>query len=409
MTTERTARYGGGGAAARGEGAGGAVRGDGAGGAARGEGAGGGSRGEGAGAAVRGAGVGGGARGEGPGGAARAEGPAGAVRGEGVGRAVPGAGLDALDHGILKVLHRDPRAPFAEVAAAVGAHERTVARRLERMTADGRVAFVAALVPEYQHEGVTAEIAVRCAPGRVHEVALTLAALDETRSVEVATGALDVFVELQAAGHDALLTLVDTVIGRLDGVVDLHSAVVLRLLLTASDWAPYDDEPTDVRRHAIEGTALPEPPLVDELDRRLVELLRRDARMSTTRLARELSVGETTARRRLARLTASHVLHLRLHADPAVLGYPVEARFRLGVPHRELDAAIRLLAREPALRHLVVTSGGTSLLGYSSHRDTRDFQEFTARVLARLEGVTSTETALLMRTYKRAGVAAVHG
>ncbi|MFC9596278.1 Lrp/AsnC family transcriptional regulator, partial [Streptomyces sp. NPDC056944] len=340
------------------------------------------------------------------GGGARGAAGAGA-RGEGGGGSGSPGGLDALDHGILKVLHRDPRAPFAEVAAAVGAHERTVARRLERMTADGRVAFVAALIPEYQYEGVTAEIAVRCAPGRVHEVALTLAALDETRSVEVATGALDVFVELQAAGHDALLTLVDTVIGRLDGVVDIHSAVVLRLLLTASDWAPYDDEPTDVRRHAVEGTALPEPPVVDELDRRLVELLRRDARMSTTRLARELSVGETTARRRLARLTASHVLHLRLHADPAVLGYPVEARFRLGVPHRELDAAIRLLAREPAVRHLVVTSGGTSLLGYSSHRDTRDFQGFTARVFARLEGVTSTETALLMRTYKRAGFTAV--
>ncbi|MFF0473723.1 Lrp/AsnC family transcriptional regulator [Streptomyces sp. NPDC004284] len=334
---------------------------------------------------------------------------AGGARRDGVGGPGPGGGLDALDHGILKVLHRDPRAPFAEVAAAVGAHERTVARRLERMTADGRVAFVAALIPEYRYEGVTAELAVRCAPGRVHEVALTLAALDETRSVEVATGALDVFVELHAAGHDALLTLVDTVIGRLDGVVDIHSAVVLRLLLTASDWAPYDDEPTEVRRHAMEGTALPEPPLVDELDRRLVELLRRDARMSTTRLARELSVGETTARRRLARLTASHVLHLRLHADPAVLGYPVEARFRLGVPHRELGPAIRLLAREPALRHLVVTSGGTSLLGYSSHRDTRDFQEFAARVFARLEGVTSTETALLMRTYKRAGFAVLQG
>ncbi|MFD8207886.1 Lrp/AsnC family transcriptional regulator [Streptomyces sp. NPDC059695] len=400
MTTERAPRHGGGGAGAGAPGGGAGQRTGGAGTAAGGAGtAAGGSA-----VATGGPGVGAGGPGAGTGGA----GPAGGgVRGEGAGGSGAAGGLDALDHGILKVLHRDPRAPFAEVAAAVGAHERTVARRLERMTADGRVAFVAALIPEYQYEGVTAEIAVRCAPGRVHEVALTLAALDETRSVEVATGALDVFVELQAAGHDALLTLVDTAIGRLDGVVDIHSAVVLRLLLTASDWAPYDDEPTDVRRHAVEGTALPEPPDVDELDRRLVELLRRDARMSTTRLARELSVGETTARRRLARLTASHVLHLRLHADPAVLGYPVEARFRLGVPHRELDGAIRLLAREPAVRHLVVTSGGTSLLGYSSHRDTRDLQEFTARVFARLEGVTSTETALLMRTYKRAGFTAV--
>ncbi|MEU8761431.1 Lrp/AsnC family transcriptional regulator [Streptomyces sp. NPDC048659] len=314
--------------------------------------------------------------------------------------------LDEVDHAVLRVLHRAPRAAFADVAAAVGVHERTVARRLERMTASGRVAFVAALVPEYLHEGVTAELAVRCAPGRVHEVALALAALDEARSVEVATGALDVFVELTLPDHGALLTLLDTVVGRLDGVVDVHSALVLRLLLTASDWAPYADAPTEVRRHAMEGRALPEPPAVDELDRRLVELLRRDARMSTTRLARELRTGETTARRRLARLMDSHVLHLRLRADPAVLGYPVEARFRLALPYRALDPAIRLLAREPAVRHLVVTSGTTNLLGYSSHRDVRDVHDFAARVLGRLDGVTDTETALLMRTYKRAGFAA---
>ncbi|MFF2194107.1 Lrp/AsnC family transcriptional regulator [Streptomyces sp. NPDC058157] len=313
--------------------------------------------------------------------------------------------LDEVDHQVLRALHRDPRAGFAEVAAAIGVHERTVARRLERMTAGGHVRFSASLVPEYLGEGITAELAVRCAPGRVHETALALARRPETRSVEVATGALEVYAELHAPDHEALLALVDTVVGRMEGVVDIHSGVVLRLLLTAADWAPYDDEPTQVRRLAMAGVPLPEPLVVDELDRALVALLHRDARMSTTRLARELRVGESTARRRLARLMTSHVLHLRLHADPAVLGYPVEARFRLGVAHSRLDAAVRRLAREPAVRHLVVTTGGAALLGYSSHRDIGDLHAFTTRVFAGLEGVTSAETALLMRTYKRAGIA----
>ncbi|MFD8145455.1 Lrp/AsnC family transcriptional regulator [Streptomyces sp. NPDC059708] len=313
--------------------------------------------------------------------------------------------LDEVDHQVLRALHRDPRAGFAEVAAAIGVHERTVARRLERMTAGGHVRFSAALVPEYQGEGLTAELAVRCAPGRVHETALALARRPETRSVEVATGALEVYAELHAPDHEALLALVDTVVGRMEGVVDIHSSVVLRLLLTAADWAPYDEEPTEVRRLAMAGVPLPEPLAVDGLDRALVALLHRDARMSTTRLARELRVGESTARRRLARLMTSHVLHLRLHADPAVLGYPVEARFRLGVAHSRLDAAVRRLAREPAVRHLVVTTGGAALLGYSSHRGITDLHAFTTRVFAGLDGVTSAETALLMRTYKRAGIA----
>ncbi|GGZ93338.1 Lrp/AsnC family transcriptional regulator [Streptomyces subrutilus] len=312
--------------------------------------------------------------------------------------------LDEVDHAVLRVLHRDPRAGFAEVAAAAGVHERTVARRLERMTATGHVRFTAALVPEYLGEGITAELAVRCAPGRVHETALALARRPETRSVEVATGALEVFAEFNTPDHQTLLTLIDSVVGRMDGVVDIHSGVVMRLLLTAADWAPYDDEPTRTRRLVMAGRGPRAPLAVDELDRGLVALLHRDARMSTTRLARELRVGESTARRRLARLMTSHVLHLRLHADPAVLGYPVEARFRIGTAHSRLGAAIRLLAREPAVRHLVVTTGTTALLGYSSHRDLADLHAFTSRVFGHLDGVTSTDTALLMRTYKRAGV-----
>ncbi|MFJ5549173.1 Lrp/AsnC family transcriptional regulator [Streptomyces sp. NPDC093225] len=312
--------------------------------------------------------------------------------------------LDATDHTVLRALHRNPRAPFAEVAATAGVHERTVARRLERMTATGHVRFTAALTPEYLGEGVTAEIAVRCAPGRVHETALALARRTDARSVEVATGDLEIYAEIHAPDHDALLTLIDSTIGRLDGVVDVRSQVVLQLLLTASDWAPYDDRPTDVRRRVVEGLPLPAPPAVDALDRRLVGFLGTDARMSTARLAQALQVGETTARRRLARLMASHVLHLRLHADPSFLGYPVEARFRLAVAPSRLETATRLLAREPAVRHLFLTTGTTNVMGYSSHRDTRDLHAFTTRVFARLDGVATTETAVLMRTYKRANI-----
>ncbi|MFD0258919.1 Lrp/AsnC family transcriptional regulator [Kitasatospora indigofera] len=312
--------------------------------------------------------------------------------------------LDDLDHAILRALHRDPRVPFTDIAAGTGVHERTVARRLEQMTATGEVRFTAFLVPEHLGEGVTAELAVRCRPGRLHETALALARRPDTRSVEVATGALDVFAEISAPTHEHLLATIDGSIGRLDGVADIHSSVVLRLLLTASDWAPYDDEPTPVRRRLAEGQPPPAPITVDELDRRLVRLLRDDARMSTTRLARELRVGETTARRRLTRLMSSHVLHLRLAAEPGVLGYPLEARFRLAVAHRHLDAALRRLAREPAIRLLVVTTGDSNVLGYSSHRSLADLDEFTHRVLAGLDGADRAETAVLLRTYKRAWV-----
>ncbi|WP_338683312.1 Lrp/AsnC family transcriptional regulator [Streptomyces acidiscabies] len=315
----------------------------------------------------------------------------------------PGS-LDALDHALVRVLSRDPRAAFADVAAQVGAHERTVARRLERLVATGKVRFTATLLPEYLSEGLAVELAVRCAPGTLHATAVALAARADTRSVEISTGAPEVYAEFLLPDHDALLTAIDGSVGRIPGVVDIHSSVVLRLLLTANDWAPYDDEPTSVRRRLAEGSDLPTPLVVDDLDRRLVDLLKRDARMPMAALAGELCVGESTARRRLARLKRSHILHLRLHIEPAALGFSVEARFRLSVEHRVLDRAVRRLAQEPAIRHLVLTTGPADVLGYSSHRSIQDLHAFTGRVFSDIEGLGRAETAVLLRTYKRVGI-----
>lgn len=115
----------------------------------------------------------------------------------------------------------------------------------------------ASLVPEYLGEGVTAELAVRCAPGRLHDTALALARRPDTRSVEVGTGPAELTAEVMAASPEQLLDVIDGSIGQLEGIVGIHSSVVLRLLLTASDWAPYDDEPTHTRRLLAEGRPLP--------------------------------------------------------------------------------------------------------------------------------------------------------
>ncbi|WP_326657216.1 Lrp/AsnC family transcriptional regulator [Streptomyces sp. NBC_00385] len=311
--------------------------------------------------------------------------------------------LDAADLGILEYLARRPRASFAEVGERVGLHERTVARRLGRLLDTGEVRFIADLPTEYLGEGMVVELAVRCAPGRLEEVARAVAARRDARSVEVATGDLLVLAEMTVADEADLIDLVDRAVGRMPGVLDIHSAVVLRLLLTAADWAPYDPEPSPLRQLAIEGAQPPPPIAVDAFDRELVHLLGEDARMPMSTLAARLRMSESTVRRRLNRLMASHVFHLRLFAEPALLGYPVETRFQLEVRHAHLGAALRRLAREPSIRHLVVTTGRSNVLGYASHATTAEMYDFHARAFAGLTGLREVRTALLMRTYRRAG------
>lgn len=311
--------------------------------------------------------------------------------------------FDRQDLAILQFLAQRPRGSFADAGAQVGLHERTVARRLERMLRTGQVRFIGGLLGEYLGEGLVVELAVRCAPGHLDEVARAIAARQDARSVEVATGDLVVLAEMLVADENRLIELVDRVIGSMPGVLDIHSALVVRLLLTAVDWAPYESRPTRMRELAMEGRRPPAPIDVDDVDRELAALLAEDARMSTAGLANRLNLGESTVRRRLNRLLASHVFHLRLFAEPSVLGYPVEARFRLRVDHTHLDVALRHLAGDPSIRHLVVTTGSANVLGYSSHATVADMDAFHARAFSALHGVREVQTALLIRTYKRAG------
>ncbi|MFD0356505.1 hypothetical protein ACFVHW_22635 [Streptomyces sp. NPDC127110] len=93
---------------------------------------------------------------------------------------------------------------------------------------------------------------------------------------------------------------------------------------------------------------------------------------------------------------------------PAAGSCSCRAPTRPGGPYAPAPARarrVRLPAGEPAVRHLVVTTGDAGLLGYSSHRDLADLHAFTSRVFARLGGTARVETALLMRTCKRAGAA----
>jgi Lrp/AsnC family leucine-responsive transcriptional regulator len=70
--------------------------------------------------------------------------------------------------------------------------------------------------------------------------------------------------------------------------------------------------------------------LLDEVDRRLLDVLTEDPRLSAAELARRVAMSAPAVRERLSRLEESRVIRgYRLDVDPAALGLPVAAWVRL--------------------------------------------------------------------------------
>lgn len=126
--------------------------------------------------------------------------------------------MDELDARIIKLLQVDGRASNARIAREVGVSEGTVRRRLRHLI-QGRVINVIA-VPnlEQMGYGTAALIGIQTDPGRVDEVADTIAGLEEAHYVAITTGAHDVFAWVGLESPERLGTFLRNSVGAIPGV-----------------------------------------------------------------------------------------------------------------------------------------------------------------------------------------------
>jgi DNA-binding Lrp family transcriptional regulator len=139
---------------------------------------------------------------------------------------------------------------------------------------------------------------------------------------------------------------------------------------------------------------------VDTTDRKLLSLLRDNARASVASMAKALGVSRGTVQNRLA----------RLEADGAILGYTVRlkdsaddrrirALMTVEVEGNRTDEVLKALRGGPAVCALHTTNGRWDIVAELR----TDSLEAVDRVLGRIrliEGISNTETSLLLSTHK---------
>ncbi len=137
---------------------------------------------------------------------------------------------------------------------------------------------------------------------------------------------------------------------------------------------------------------------MDEIDARLIEALRRDARAPTAALARQLGLSRTTVQSRIA----------RLERDGVIAGYTVRlaeahergrihAHILMTVQPRASAGVIAAARKLPAVRRLHAVSGPFDLIAEVA---TLSVAEMDAMVdaLGALEGVERTTSAIVLST-----------
>jgi DNA-binding Lrp family transcriptional regulator len=139
---------------------------------------------------------------------------------------------------------------------------------------------------------------------------------------------------------------------------------------------------------------------VDTTDRQLLSLLRDNARTSVAAMAKALGVARGTVQNRLARLEADGVIQgYTVRLKLADEDQRIRALMTVAVEGNRTDEVLRALRGDPAVRALHTTNGRWDIVAELQ----TDSLEAVDRVLGRIrqiDGISNTETSLLLSTHK---------
>lgn len=141
-------------------------------------------------------------------------------------------------------------------------------------------------------------------------------------------------------------------------------------------------------------------PQLDDLDRQLIEILGKDARVSNRKIAADLGVTEGTVRGRIKRLQQD-----RLIAFTAITGLSLSRQSRIafiGI-QAEIDA-VRPIAKQiaeiPAVTGVMITMGRFNILAICVFDELENLVELASDRILSIPGVHHVETSIAVKTFK---------
>ena len=139
---------------------------------------------------------------------------------------------------------------------------------------------------------------------------------------------------------------------------------------------------------------------MDTLDTELVALLRDDARLPVSTLARKLRVARATVQNRIARLERDGVIvGYTLRLRPGDQAHRIRAIMSIAVGGNRADEVLRQLRGNPAVGALHTTNGRWDLLA-EIRADTLEAFDRVLGAIRLIDGITSTETSILLTPHK---------
>lgn len=143
---------------------------------------------------------------------------------------------------------------------------------------------------------------------------------------------------------------------------------------------------------------------MDQIDRKIVALLERDASIRNADLANRVGLAASSCLRRVWRLKQAGVIkRIVAITDPAAMGRGLKVMVTTKLADHTASARtewVEQLRSDPAVAQAYAVSGDVDVVVVLAVPDTADFQKATERLFRKNANVTQFHSMFLLETYK---------
>lgn len=130
----------------------------------------------------------------------------------------------------------------------------------------------------------------------------------------------------------------------------------------------------------------------DQLDRKIIAILREDGRASNAGIARKVGVSEGTVRRRLKNLVQEEYIQVVALPDAAKMGNKSQALIGVQVDPDKVDVVADAVKSLPEVTWVAVTTGSYDIFAWATLPSAEALGIFLRAKVGTVVGVRRTET-----------------
>lgn len=144
--------------------------------------------------------------------------------------------VDEIDLAIIRLLQKDGRRRYADIAAELKLAPSTVQQRANRLIDTGLVKITALVDPLTLGVSMAAMIAIKADGTKLREAAREISKFSEVDYAVICTGSYDILIEVACRSNDHLLSFISDKLAKVEGVREIDTFLYLRIVKDSDQW-----------------------------------------------------------------------------------------------------------------------------------------------------------------------------